>query len=396
MKQGRILKCYYRKWRTTFSTQLTDAEAHEGNSEEVKEVEDSGQEEVSKAVEQSNGEGSSAVPFNEAPNVDEDFIAQYQANYGVQYDDVYKKMDEELQERIRKCAEKEETKKKKKVEKRKIGGAPTEPEGWIDLSDKVHAVYVSNLPTDITDENFKNFMAKAGVIQLDPRTNKPKVKLYRDAAGELKGDGRCSYVRKESIDLALSLLDGADLNGKKVKVEEAHFEQKGNFDPTKKKKKLTSAQKKRFMEKQNKAFEWRESSTRIQRPVSDCVVIIKNRFTLQMLMENPILIFTLKEDVAKSCAMYGLVKKVVVFDNNPDGVVSVHFSNTDESDMAVHHLNGSMFNGRILTAELWDGKTKYAVQETKEEHEKRMNNWQKFLCGEKAPDQDTEVRETED
>lgn len=38
----------------------------------------------------------------------------------------------------------------------------------------------------------------------------------------------------------------------KIHVERAHFEQKGDFDPAKKKKKLTAKQKKRLKEKQER------------------------------------------------------------------------------------------------------------------------------------------------
>lgn len=193
------------------------------------------------------------VPKAKQEEVNEDFIAEYQANYGVQYDDIYKKMDEELQEKAAK-AQKEDEEKKEKKRKKKVGlGAGEDAkEGWLDLGDKVHAVYVSNLPEDITDEEFQKFMSKCGVIQPDIRTNKPKCKLYREENGKLKGDGRCCYIKKESVELACNILDGANLNGREVKVEEARFEMKGDFDPARKRRKLTAAQKKRYMEQQNK------------------------------------------------------------------------------------------------------------------------------------------------
>lgn len=95
-------------------------------------------------------------------------------------------------------------------------------------------------------------MSKAGVIMKDPRTNKPKIKLYKTPEGDLKGDGTCCYVKMESVGLALDILDGWELKKHKVHVEKAKFQMKGEFDPSKKKRKLTAEQKKRFMEKQNK------------------------------------------------------------------------------------------------------------------------------------------------
>lgn len=42
------------------------------------------------------------------------------------------------------------------------------------------------------------------------------------------------------------------MDGKPISVEKAKFEMKGEFDPSKKRKKLTAAQKKRFMERQER------------------------------------------------------------------------------------------------------------------------------------------------
>lgn len=95
-------------------------------------------------------------------------------------------------------------------------------------------------------------MSKAGIIMKDPRTHKMKYKLYRTPDGELKGDGTCCYVKMESVKIALDVLDGWELRGRKIHVEKAQFQMKGNFDPLKKKRKLTVQQKKRFIENQNK------------------------------------------------------------------------------------------------------------------------------------------------
>ncbi|CAI2308958.1 unnamed protein product [Caenorhabditis sp. 36 PRJEB53466] len=326
---------------------------------------------------------------NAEEEVNEDFLAEYQANYGVQYDDIYKKMDEEIQEKTAKAQKEDEEKKERKRRKKMgLGSEDANKEGWIDLGDKVHAVYVSNLPTDITDEEFQTFMSKCGVIQPDIRTNKPKCKLYRDEDGDLKGDGRCCYIKKESVELACNILDGAHLKGKDVKVEEARFEMKGNFDPTKKRKKLSAAQKKRYIEQQNKIFEWTPDKPRNYRPKSDCTVIVKNLFTLEMMAKNAALMLDLKEEMQQSCQKYGAVKKVVVYDNHPDGVVSVTFPTTEESDNAVKYLNGRVVDGRKLTAELWDGKTKYKVEETEEDEERRRAEFEKFISGKNEEDEE--------
>ncbi len=46
-------------------------------------------------------------------------------------------------------------------------------------------------------------------------------------------------------------------------------------------------------------------------------------------------------------------------------------------------MNGRFFDGRTLKAEYWDGKTDYRViRESKEELEKRIDDFGKWLDGE--------------
>lgn len=57
-------------------------------------------------------------------------------------------------------------------------------------------VYVSNLPLDVTEEEFLDVMRKGGVVMRDPETGKMKIKLYTEPGlSQLKGDGLCTYIR---------------------------------------------------------------------------------------------------------------------------------------------------------------------------------------------------------
>jgi len=67
---------------------------------------------------------------------------------------------------------------------------------WFEIEDERNSnVYVSGLPEDITLEEFKEFMTKVGVVAYDPIYRKPKLKLYANADGSFKGDGRCCYIK---------------------------------------------------------------------------------------------------------------------------------------------------------------------------------------------------------
>lgn len=61
------------------------------------------------------------------------------------------------------------------------------------------------------------------------------------------------FVQKESVDLALNLLDGYDVRGKKIKVEKARFTMKGNsYDPNLKPKKKRRKDKEKLKKMQEK------------------------------------------------------------------------------------------------------------------------------------------------
>lgn len=243
-------------------------------------------------------------------DVNEDFLAAYNANYGVEYD--YAAMPAPKKEEPKKQLTKEE---KRALKKEKQREAAERAKSWVDIGEEKNTnVYVSSLPASITEEAFIEFMSKCGLIMKDPRTNKPKIKLYRTETGEPKGDGTCCYIKKESVDLALQILDGWDMDGHKISVEKAHYELKGEFDPNKKKRKLTAAQKKKFLENQDRLFGWRPEKPRGYRPPNECVVVLKNMFTADEILANVTQVMDLQEEIKKACERYGPVKKVTVYD----------------------------------------------------------------------------------
>ncbi len=75
----------------------------------------------------------------------------------------------------------------------------------------VSSVYVQGLPPDTNEEEVTTYFQKCGVIRIDPITDAPSVKLYRNDAGDLKGDALVSYLRHESVGLAIQMLGGFDM-----------------------------------------------------------------------------------------------------------------------------------------------------------------------------------------
>ena len=50
------------------------------------------------------------------------------------------------------------------------------------------------------------------------------------------------------------------------------------------------------------------------------------------------------------------------------------------ADVCCEYLNNRVWkNGRIITCSIWDGDTKYDVEESLEEQQRRISEWHQFL-----------------
>ncbi|XP_023700115.2 17S U2 SnRNP complex component HTATSF1 [Paramormyrops kingsleyae] len=252
--------------------------------------------------------------------------------------------------------------------------------GWFNLEeDKNTNVYVSGLPPDITPEEFAEIMSKCGIVMRDPITEQYKVKLYKDNEGNLKGDGLCCYLKRESVGLALRLLDESEVRGYQLHVEVAHFELKGQYDASKKKKRNKDYRKK--LQQQQKQLDWRPEKAGEARKRHERVLIIRNMFHPSEFEEDPLVLNEIRDDLRTECEKFGQVKKVIIFDRHPDGVASVAFKEPEDADVCQMALEGRWFGGKKLSAQLWDGTTDYQVEETTREREERLKGWGTFLEG---------------
>lgn len=319
------------------------------------------------------------------PKVDEDFLAAYQMNYGFTPDgeqadttttNIPVTSADETQTSNNQVPKEEKVEENGpellKKKKRKVD------EGWFEVEgNKNPNVYVSGLPLNTSEDEFIEMMSKYGIIMQDPDTNKPKIKLYRDQNGQLKGDGRCCYLKRESVDLAIKLLDESDYKGNTIHVEQAEFHLKGEYNPALKKKKKNK--KKKAGKGQEKLLDWVERDTRKKH---ERVVVFKNMFNIEDFEKNPVLITDLRNDMKAECEKFGEVRKVIVFDRNKEGICSVAFTAFEAADACLPVMNGRWFAGRRITAERWDGVTSYKVEETDQQREQRLGEWDRYLSGE--------------
>lgn len=81
------------------------------------------------------------------------------------------------------------------------------------------AVYAKGLPLLTSEWDTAAFFATAGELRQNPRTGRPRVKLFReDATGIFTGDAKAEYNDHESAFHAAHTLSGADFDGNTVSV----------------------------------------------------------------------------------------------------------------------------------------------------------------------------------
>lgn len=324
------------------------------------------------------------------PKIDDDFMAIYQTNYGF-IDNVTPTPAPAAQtsSQTTEIKPKDTEKDTPTDESQKAGAAKRKanPAQWFEEEpEKCTKVYVSNLPDDITEEEFVEVMSKCGMIFRDPKTKKTKVKLYTEPDGQLKGDGLVHYIRIESVQLAIDMLDGYEVHGRKIKVQRAQFQMRGEYNP-KLKPKRNKQDKEKLKKLQDKLLDWRPDKMRGERGKHERVVIIKNLFEPEIFENAVDLIIDYQNNLRDECSKCGTVKKVVVYSCEAEGVAEVRMADPDEADLVVQMMHRRYFGKRMLSAELWDGKTKFKRQETEDESSQRLSKWDEFLEQDDANDE---------
>jgi HIV Tat-specific factor 1 len=110
------------------------------------------------------------------------------------------------------------------------------------------AIYVTNLPRDANEKEIEDEFKKYGIIDQGTDGN-PRIKMYTDDEGNFNGEALIVYFKKESIPIAIRMMDDyylrlADQSGPTVRVKEADFSYKRNKDGDQIAAKLTRKDKK--------------------------------------------------------------------------------------------------------------------------------------------------------
>jgi HIV Tat-specific factor 1 len=239
-------------------------------------------------------------------------------------------------------------------------------------------VYITGLPSDTSTEEIAHVFGKVGIIDLDPESQAPKIKIYRHRDGPLKGgikgDASLCFARPESVDLAIQLFDDApfrleDPKANILQVQRAKFEQEGQeYDA--KRVKISNAKRKVAKLAALQAVGWDESENgRLTGGRKGlCIVVLKHVFTLDELKDNEdAVLANLEKEIRTECEEWGHVEKVTVFSKNPQGIAILKFGQPTAASSTVTAFHGRIYKGRKIEAKFWDGVTDYTVVDEEKE-----------------------------
>jgi RNA recognition motif-containing protein len=285
-------------------------------------------------------------------------------------------------------------------------------------------------------DELHTYFSKVGIIDIDPESLKPKIKLYRyknsdghgdgdGKVGELKGDASICYARPESVELALQILDeNLFRDGAILSVQRAKFEQRGDDNTgdnkssnggggggTQRKQRRVISEAKRRVARLAaiQAVGWDEGENgRIAGGLKGLrIIVLMNMFDPKELVlgndddnendnESTQQLRTLEREIHTKCEEIGAVEKITIFSKHPAGVVIVKFVKPNDASDAVKAFNGKVWEGAIgrkVEASFWDGITDYTAggvedaEKEMKENEKRLDKFGDWLEEQELPEE---------
>lgn len=194
--------------------------------------------------------------------------------------------------------------------------------------------------------------------------------------GTPKGDGLVCFANEASVNLCITLHDGADFRpGFKLTCQKADFQQKGEYRATSLSTEQTEALRKQQLE-QKKKLGWGEGKQTIDQRR---IVILKHMFLPEEAMQYPNFYNGVRMEVGTEVErVCGMVEKLTVFEGSPEGVIAIKFEEPHSAELCIQQFNGRWYGFRQLEATYFDG-TDYRVKETEEEKAERIKKFGEWL-----------------
>ncbi|PHH72806.1 hypothetical protein CDD82_5793 [Ophiocordyceps australis] len=261
------------------------------------------------------------------------------------------------------------------------------------------AVYVTGLPPDASVPEIHDvFSRKGGLIAEEIDSGAPRIKLYRDDAGHFKGDALIVFFKPDSVRMAIMLLDDSYFrytpSGQgqgKIHVQEADSSYKKiqqhqqdanaaippsdaarNTPDVRRPKRDKDRQKiiRKTQKLDAKLADWSDDEDDRFPAVNDAkssrTVVLRQMFRIFELEEDPAAILDIKQDIREECSKLGTVTNVVLYDQEPEGIVTVRFHEADAATACIKAMNGRPFDGRVVEASLGTGKERFRRSDNKE------------------------------
>ena len=210
-------------------------------------------------------------------------------------------------------------------------GEPSTKRGKKDEKErksKNTAIYVTNLPSDTTAEELAERFGRFGVLEEDD-SGDHKIKMYAKEDGSFSGEALIVYFKEESVPLAITMLDEAELRigdaSSIMRVAQADFKHKGEHkngvsQPRKVIDKKAATR--RIGKMQKKLNEWgfddgfgpQPDEEETPAPRMGRVVVLRHMFTPEDIAKDASLLLDLKEDVRDECSSLGEVTNVTLYD----------------------------------------------------------------------------------
>lgn len=248
------------------------------------------------------------------------------------------------------------------------------------------AIYVTGLPKNTNVDEVHAYFSKFGVIAESAETKgakqrtldedgefvlhkigPPRITLYKDSDGTLKGDALIVFLDSRSVINAVEFGDGADFREGSnkgvaiIQVDVADSTYKKTND-------LDEEARKELMQKASRA------------KVNPKLVVLDRMFTIYELKEDPNLHDEIIEDTKEhfeSVLTKSKVKKITIYDREQSGIITVLFESAQSAKDCIQRFNGASFGGRTVTARYAEPgekfrKTERTEAEKEEEDRKRM------------------------
>ena len=219
-------------------------------------------------------------------------------------------------------------------------------------------VYVNGLTEDVTEDELAGCFKVAGLLKTDPASGAPRIRIYRTPEGYSKGDALVSFLKPESVALAVTLRDGYELrSGRRLSVQPAKFEKREGEVPKRESKETAMLRKRQRLLEQRALAEWEEGLGGGRR---NATVILTGLFDEAAAAQADADFYAnLKQDVQVECAKAGAVDRVTIFVGSERGAAAVRFKSIDDAERCVAMLHDRQFGQANVRCEIYDGVSDY-------------------------------------